>query len=73
MDWGELRNAFIQTGAVAAGAAFTSFQTQPVAPWQVHAAAAGVAALSYLMGKLQQSPINKPVPLAPELPAASKS
>jgi hypothetical protein len=40
-----------------AGAA--SWQTNPAAPWQVHAAAAGMGALLYAAGHLRTSPLQK--------------
>lgn len=44
--------------AVAAGG--TSLQTQPTAPWQMHAAVVGVAVGSYLMGLVQRAPKDEP-------------
>lgn len=57
IDWKVVLN-LLASAAVAGGAAgVASLQAQPIAPWQVHAAAAGGGALLYLAGHLRQSPL----------------
>lgn len=48
--------AAVNAGVVAGAA---SWQANPAAPWQVHAAAAGVGAVLYAAGHLRLSPLQK--------------
>lgn len=57
IDWKVVLNLVASSAAAGGVAGFGSFQTQPLAPWQAHAAIAGAAALSYLAGHLRQSPL----------------
>lgn len=56
MDWKVFGSIVAQTLAFALAGGAASFQGNPVAPWQVHAAAAAVAGAGYITGKIQHSP-----------------
>ena len=56
MDWKALGSLVAAAGAAGVSAGVLSLQTNPVAPWQVHAGNAGAGALLYVVGRLQQKP-----------------
>jgi len=57
VDWRAIGNLTVSTLAAGVTAGVVSWQTTPIAPWQVHAGAAVTGALLYLTGHLRQSPL----------------
>lgn len=57
IDWKVVANVLASAAAAGVVGGAGSWQTQPLAPWQAHAAVAGATFLSYLAGHLRQSPL----------------